>query len=43
MLEKAKLWLKENTQNYWEDASQHDNCYYDDEELVNDFKKAMEE
>ena len=42
MLEKAKLWLKENAQNYWEDASQHDNCYYDDEELVNDFKKAME-
>ena len=43
MLEKATQWLKENALNYWEDASQHDNCCYDNEELVNDFRKTMEE
>lgn len=43
MLEKAIKWLKENAQNYYEDASMHDNCWYDDEQMIEDFQKAMEE
>lgn len=43
MLEKAVKWLKENVQNYYEDASMHDNCWYDDEQMIEDFQKAMEE
>lgn len=43
MLEKAVKWLKENAQNYYEDASMHDNCWYDDEQMIEDFQKAMEE
>ena len=43
MLEKTVKWLKENAQNYYEDASMHDNCWYDDEQMIEDFQKAMEE
>lgn len=43
MLKKAVKWLKENAQNYYEDASMHDNCWYDDEQMIEDFQKAMEE
>ena len=43
MLEKAIKWLKENAQNYYEDSSMHDNCWYDDEQMIEDFQKAMEE
>ena len=43
MFEKAVNWLKENAQNYYEDSSMHDNCWYDDEQMIEDFKKAMEE
>ena len=43
MFEKAVNWLKENAQNYYEDASMHDNCWYDDEQMIEDFQKAMEE
>lgn len=43
MLEKAVKWLKENAQNYYEDASMHDNCWYDDEQMIEDFQKAMKE
>lgn len=43
MLEKAVKWLTENAQNYYEDASMHDNCWYDDEQMIEDFQKAMEE
>ena len=43
MFEKAVKWLKENAQNYYEDASMHDNCWYDDEQMIEDFQKAMEE
>lgn len=43
MIEKAVKWLKENAQNYYEDASMHDNCWYDDEQMIEDFQKAMEE
>lgn len=43
MLEKAVKWLKENAQNYYEDAAMHDNCWYDDEQMIEDFQKAMEE
>ena len=31
MIAKAVKWLKENAQNYYEDAAMHDNCWYDDE------------
>ena len=41
--EKAVKWLKENAQNYYEDDTMHDNCWYDDEQMVEDFQKAMEE
>ena len=43
MLEKSVKWLKENAQNYYEDASMHDNCWYDDEQMIEDFQKVMEE
>ena len=43
MIEKAVKWLKENAQNYYEDAAMHDNCWYDDEQMIEDFQKAMEE
>ena len=43
MLEKAVKWLKENAQNYYEDAAMHDNCWYDDEQMIEDFQKAIEE
>lgn len=43
MIEKAVKWLKENAQNYYEDAPMHDNCWYDDEQMIEDFQKAMEE
>lgn len=43
MLDKAVKWLKENAQNYYEDAACHDNCWYDDEQMIEDFQKAMEE
>lgn len=43
MLEKAVKWLKENAQNYYEDAAMHDNCWYDDEQMIEDFQKAMRE
>lgn len=26
-----------------EDAAMHDNCWYDDEQMIEDFQKAMEE
>lgn len=42
MLEKAVKWLKENAQNYYEDDTMHDNCWYDDEQMIEDFQKAME-
>lgn len=37
MIEKAVKWLKENAQNYYEDAAMHDNCWYDDEQMIEDF------
>lgn len=43
MLEKTVKWLKKNAQNYYEDAPMHDNCWYDDEQMIEDFQKAMEE
>lgn len=43
MLEKTVKWLNENAQNYYEDASMHDNCWYDAEQMIEDFQKAMEE
>ena len=43
MLEKTVKWLKENAQNYYEDAPMHDNCWYDDEQMIEDFQKALEE
>ena len=42
MLEKTVKWLNENAQNYYHDASMHDNCWYDDEQMIEDFQKAME-
>lgn len=43
MLKEAVKWLKENAQNYYKDAAMHDNCWYDDEQMIEDFQKAMEE
>lgn len=43
MLEKATDWLKNNAGEFYEDAAQHDNCYYDVDELMEHFEKAMEE
>ena len=42
MLEKTVKWLNENAQNYYHDASMHDICWYDDEQMIEDFQKAME-
>lgn len=43
MFENAIEWLSNNAKNYYKDASMHDNCWYDDEQMVEDFKKSMEE
>ena len=43
MIAKAVKWLKENAQNYYEDAAMHDNCWYDDEQMIEDFQEAMKE
>lgn len=43
MLEKTIKWLEDNVQNYYHNASQADNCYFDDEEFLEDFKKIMKE
>lgn len=43
MFDKAVTWLRENAQNYYEDAAMHDNCWYDDKQMVKDFQKAMKE
>lgn len=43
MIDKAVKWLKENAQNYYKDSSMHDNCWYNDEQMIEDFQKAMEE
>lgn len=44
MLDKAVKWLKENAQNYYEDGAMHDDYWYDDDEqMIEDFQKAMEE
>lgn len=43
MLGKALEWLTKNAQNYYEDAAMHDNCWYNDEQMIEDFKKAMKE
>ena len=42
-INKACEWLNENAQNYYHDASMHDNCWYDDEQMIEDFQKSMEE
>ena len=33
-INKACEWLNENAQNYYHDASMHDNCWYDDEQMI---------
>lgn len=44
MLNKAVKWLKGNVQNYYEDGAMHDDYWYDDDEqMIEDFVKAMEE
>lgn len=43
MLDKAVKWLKENVQNYYEDGAMHDDYWYDDEQMIEDFVEAMEE
>lgn len=43
MFEKAVNWLKENAQNYYKNSSIHDNCWYDDEQMIEDLQKAMKE
>lgn len=43
MIDKACEWLKANVWNYYVASSQADNCGIDDEKLLYDFSKAMEE
>lgn len=43
ILEKAIKWLEDNTPNYYHNASQADNYYFDNTKFLKDFKKAMEE
>jgi len=43
MVEKACEWLRANLWNYYIASSQADNCGIDDENLLEDFRKAMEE
>lgn len=43
MLEKTVKWLKKNAQNYYEDSAMHENCWFDDEQMIKDFQKAMGE
>lgn len=43
MLKKAINWLNENADDFYMDDAQSDNCYYDVDEFMICFKKAMEE
>lgn len=43
MLERIVRWLKDNAQRYYCRASQADNCWYDDDALIIELKKIMEE
>lgn len=43
LIEKAVGWLKKNAQNYYEDSAMHENCWFDDEQMIKDFQKALEE
>lgn len=43
MIEKATTWLNKNAGNFYIGDAQSDNCYYDVDELISYFQKAMEE
>lgn len=42
-IDKACAWLADNADNYYEASSQADCCYFDSDQMVEDFRKAMEE
>ena len=42
-IEKACEWLENNADRYYQSSSQADDCWFDSDSLINDFKKAMEE
>lgn len=41
--EKTCEWLKENADKYYHSSSQSDDCYFDLEQMLEDFCKAIEE
>lgn len=43
MTENAIKWVEDNIRNYYHNASQTDNCQFDDTKVLEDFKKALEE
>lgn len=43
IIEKATTWLNKNAGNFYIGDAQSDNCYYDVDELISYFQKAMEE
>lgn len=43
LIDKACEWLKENADNYYNSSCQADNCYFDSQQMLEDFREAMEE
>lgn len=42
-IDKAYEWLKKNIDNYYHSSCQSDDCYFDSEQMLEDFSKAMKE
>ena len=43
IIREAYEWLKKNIDNYYHSSCQADDCYFDSEQMLGDFRKAMEE
>lgn len=41
-MEWACEWLKEHADEYYESSSQADDCFYDSDRMVEDFRKSIE-
>lgn len=42
-IEKACEWIRENADKYYVSSSQADDCFFDSDNMLEDFRKAMEE
>lgn len=42
-IDKACEWLEDNADKFYMSSSQADDCYFDTDKMIEDFRKAMEE